>query len=262
VLFAIYAASTTLLARIHNTGSDLTLEVGGTSRAYAVGALPTTAFAHFGVSVKINSSAGWITIYKDGVAILTYSGNTGNADMVLTRFGTPDQSITYTYYDDLYIDDTTGEAAAATVPDRRFAYVLPNADGNYSQCAGSDGNSVNNSLLVDEQPHNSETDYVEATALDQKDTYNMATITLPTGNSIAAVIPYAYARKTDAAAATLITNTIRTGGVDLNGADQALASAYGIPLWTRFVKQADGATDWNQAALDALEVGFVGRGAF
>lgn len=244
------------------SGGNMALDIAGTDQDSQGGVFPQSDWAHVGIDIKIDSSAGWVKVYWDGAEILSFSGNTGNADIDSIRFGGGPTAYlqAYTYFDDCYIDDTTGEAAAAAVPDRRFAYLTPNGNGAYSQCAGSDGNSTDNYALVDERPHTTDADYVVADAVDERDTYVMSDIALAAGWEVIAVIPVAYARKTDGGVDTKIALALYEDTTDWTGSEQAPLTAYGC-LWERRTTRPGGA-DWDEASVNALEAGFVGKGTF
>ena len=221
------------------------------------------SFVHMGIDVKIDPTNGWIVVYLDGIEMLRFEGNTGNADIISTTYGNRGgiYEPARKYYDDLFIDDTTGQGAAAPVPDRRFYPITPNGAGAYNHGIGSDGNSVNNHLLVDERPHNSDTDYVYLKALDEKELNLMTTYTPPTGFTFAALIPFVYAKKTDAEVGTQLAPLLyTTSGSDLLGTAQNLPTSYGY-LWERFTTKPGGGA-WDQAGIDDVQVGFQGKGTF
>lgn len=240
-------------------GQNLELLIAGTQQDTLTGYSPSIAWRHIGIDAKIDSSAGWVNVYIDGVLEMSFSGNTGNADIEVIRFGADTGRVT-NYYDDCFVDDTAGESAAATVPDYRFEFITPNGNGNYSQTTGSDGNSTDNYLLVDDVPHNSDTDYCQADTLDERDTYAMTTVTIPTGWSVAALIPVVYAKKSDAGTDTEIALTTRYSSTNGDGTAQNLPTSYGY-LWERFTTKPGGGA-WDQSAIDGVEVGWIGKGTF
>ena len=213
---------------------------------------------HFLVDVKIDNAAGWAKVYRDGIEVLSFAGNTGNADISDVKFGNGSFTGTYPcYWDDIYIDDTAGEGAAVAGPVLRFNYLTPNGNGNYSQWDGSDGNQVDNYLLVDEVPP-SDADYVETAVVDEFDSYAMTTRALDVGESFIAVIPVARVQRGD------ITEEIALGtrysGTDVVGSDQVPETPFNY-LWERqTVKPGGGA--WDQAAVDGVEALIKSRGSY
>jgi len=220
---------------------------------------------HIGLDVKIDLTSGWAVVYIDGIEVMRYEGDTGNADINTFRLGKltgeGGNVPSYTYMDDIFVDDTTGQGAAAPVPDRRFYPITPNGAGAYNHGIGSDGNSVDNHLLVDDRPHNSDTDYVYMDTLDQKELNLMTTYTPPTGFTFAALIPFVYAKKTDAEVDTQLAPLLyTTSGSDLLGTAQALPTSYGW-IWERFTTKPGGGA-WDQAGINDVQVGFQGKGTF
>jgi len=253
----------TVLVRLEATGSgagnNLIIDVAGVNQDVIAGASGGSDYMHIGVDVKIHASAGWVVVYKDGVEILRFEGNTGNADIESIFYGHDIAAGVIMKFDDFYVDDTTGEAAAAAVPSVYFQYITPNGNGFYNgNWSGSDGNSVDNYLLVDEIPPGSDTDYVQTTVVDELESFAMTTFTLAAGQEIQAMIPVAYCRKTG------ITEQIALGtrlsGVDLIGSDQTPSQSYSPRLERQTTKPGGGA--WNQAALDGVEFVEKARGSF
>jgi len=219
---------------------------------------------HIGIDFKIDGAAGWVYVYIDGVEELSMSGDTlgtyATVDSIRFGFGTNNACKEW-YVDDIFVDDTTGEGATAVVPDKRFEHVMPSGNGNTSDMEGSDGNQVDNYALVDEKPHTSDTDYVYATAAAVKDTYAMNTVAVPTGWSIAAVIPTLIARKTGGGDTNQVKTIVRSNVTEAAGSAQDLPTSYGL-LWERQTTDPDGAGVWDQAAIDAMEIGQESAGAF
>lgn len=232
---------------------EMKVHSGGVDRGNIT--LPT-GWCHIGVDAKFAASGGWVTIYLNGIAVKSVTGNTGTTPALYLFYGAAAAGFGAircgaTYFDDLYVDDTTGEVATAAVPALRFGWMQADGDGNYSDMLGSDGNRVSNYALVDDNPKNDDTDRVEADAAHEKDSYVTATYTVPTQHLIRAVIPLVYARKTGTLGTLLALGT-RLAGVDLVGADQSPSMLY-LPLWERQVAKPGGG-DWLQADVDAVEV--------
>jgi|SRR3990170_1765722 len=245
---------------VASTGANI-LEVAGTNRDTETGVVGTNTWYHYGLDIKIDSSAGWIKVYKDGIEILSFTGNTGNADILDLCFGWLTHNNHGFYYDDIYIDDTTGEGAAAVCPILRFYYVTPDEGGNYSDpggWSGSDGNPTDNFLLVDDIPPNGDTDYISAVAADLLDSYTMTTIVLGSNEVIQAVIPTVSTRR--AGTTEAIALGTRYSATDLIGSDQYPASSYDVLSERQVTKPGGGA--WDQTALDAVEVVLKSRGTY
>jgi len=225
-------------------------------------------YYHVGIDAKFAASGGWLSLYIDGDLVLNFSGDTTATQVAKVTFGTYPrpagysalwETLQYAYYDDLFIDDTTGEGAAAVVPDRRFSLISPDGDGNYSQMMGSDGDQINNSLLVDEIPP-SGVDYVKAASTDLFDSYVMADYTKPGSASIIAVIPIVRAKKESVADIQLALGT-RLSSTDLIGSDQALGTSYARAIFERQTTKPGGGA-WAEADVDGAEVIIKSRGTY
>jgi len=242
----------------------LYLDVGGSNKA-SYTTYNNDVWKHFSVDVKIDSSAGWVKVYMNGSLIMSWSGNTGNAnitDILLGNFpGLGDYycQVNYIYFDDLYIDDTAGESEPTSAPPiRYFQVVAPNADGNYSQWVGSDGNSTNNYALVDEIPP-STADYIICSGVDVLDSYNMDTTTIPANHEIVALIPTVYAKKTGLTDVQVALGT-RLSSTDLVGSDQTLTGTDALYFERQLTKPGGG--NWTQTDLDAVETVVKSRGSY
>jgi hypothetical protein len=237
--------------------------------ASSIGLDVRDSWRHVGVDVKLAASSGWVNLYVDGVEALTFAGDTLGASGVTTidqvlftgTLETVAAWSNYCYIDNIIIDDTTGEALGATVPDRRFQLITPNGNGTTSEMTGSDGNSVNNYDLVDDVPHDSDTTYVKAVEAGLTDTYAMTTFTLPDEWVIAAVIGLAVVRKGAAEDDVQVAVTVQSGATEDVGSDQALGTSYAL-RWERWLTDPATGHTWNQDGLDAVEVGATSAGDY
>lgn len=236
--------------------ASVELLVGGVVRDTEVGMNIGQNWMHIGLDVKIDSSSGWAKVYADSQGVMDYAGNTGNADITYAAFGHfGDQGASYQiYYDDIYVDDTTGEGTFAVCPVLRFFYVVPNGVGNYSQWNPSAGNNYE---CVDEVPPSS-ADYVQINVVDQLDSYAMDTHTLGAGQTIEAVIPIVSAARQDASEEIAVGT--RLSGTDLIGSDQTPGIAYDN-FWERQTTKPGGGA-WAQADVDAFEALIKSRGSY
>lgn len=237
----------------------LALEVGGTIRDTLPGFIPVTKWMHIGFNIKIDGVSGWVSVYVDGVKQLTYTGNTGTADIVEMRLN--GCSSLYTYWNDSFLDDTTGESDAA-VPHLLFGYRHANGAGNYSQMSiYPDSGEGHYEDIDDPTAHDSDGTYVYADALNERDTFAMEDVSLPPGLNIRAVIGWAYARKSNAGIATKMALACRENATDATGADQDLPVSYAQPIWERWTTAPD--TDaWTETNWNAAEIGVVGKGVY
>jgi hypothetical protein len=203
---------------------------GGTLLASGTQPLLVGQWNYVEVSVTVADAGGQVHVRINGLTTdeVSYTGDTKNAgtstniDRILLRAGS--NGANSTWFSDVYILNSTGAA-----PNNNFLgdvvvrTLSPSGNGTYSQLVGSDADSVNNYLLVDEHPF-SATDYVGSATPGDKDTYAMAD--LPAGvAAVYGVHVNGLMAKSDASlgSARLI---IRSGGTDYNGTTRALTTSY------------------------------------
>jgi len=209
------------------------------------------------LKATINDSTGSAAVKVNGVTEVTVSGvdtrNGGSAATADRVIFFSNGSVGGTFrLDDVYICDGTGSAPTNDfLGDCRVQALFPNGDGNSSQLVGSDGNSVNNSLLVDETTPNGDTDYVEGANVGDKDTYAYGNLT-PTSGTVYGVQPNLYARKTDAGTRS-IASVARLSGTEVDSAAAALSTSY---LYYRDIRETKpGGGAWSIADVNNAEFG-------
>ena len=207
--------------------------------------------------IIISDTVGVIEIRIDGVTDATFSGDTKpGADTVInllcysTLYGV--------YFDDLAYNDTSGASDNSWCGDGHVIALTPNANGDLSQLVGSDANSTDNYLLVDEFPHDTDTTYVEGSTVDEKDLYNLSECGL-SGVTISRVWGESRTKDT-VAAGGLAAIVLKTNSTEYAGSD--------IPILTTYTKQILGtvylvnpntAGAWSTDDLDALQAGVKTR---
>lgn len=223
----------------------------------------TDIWRHLGIDVKIAAS-GWAYVYLDGAEVIGYSGDLGTVGISSLEFnpfiGSLDSWNGYVYIDDIFLDDINGETNPAAVPDKRFYYRRANGNGTASELTGSDGDSLDNYLLVDDVPHDGDGTYVKAAAAGLRDLYDTETFTLPANFAVAAVIPLVVAKKTDAAIGTQVKLVAKNGASETVSSAKNLGTSYGVVL-ARMTTQPGGGS-WDEAGVNAAEYGMESAGAF
>jgi hypothetical protein len=194
--------------------------------------------------VRVNgSSTGWIALTGQDTQ------NTANATANTIVI---EGVVSNTDYDDLYICDGTGSANNNFLGDVRVDCYLPSGNGNSSQLVGSDSNSTDNYLLVDEASQNGDTDYVHSATSGQKDTYAFTDMS-HTPASIFGVQVNMVAKKDDSGNRSICSVT-RSGGSDTDGTTQALGTTYSD---YREISETDPntAAAWTRTDLNSAEFG-------
>lgn len=207
----------------------------------AAGVISANTFHFIEARVTVDNATGAFEIQVDGVSVLSASSqDTQNGGVAgITNIGIIGQTAN-TVFDDVYICDTLGGVNDDFLGDVRCDCYFPSGNGNSSGLTGSDADSTDNYLLVDETAPDADTTYVESDTATTKDTYDFPAMS-HTPATINAVQVVATAKKDDAGARSITTVT-RSGGADYDGATEALTTAY---LAYSQIKE----TDPNTAAL-------------
>lgn len=233
-------------------GDGTTLLATSTATPFSIGGV----WRYVEVKATIDDVAGSVTVRVDGTPIINYSGDTRNGStatvttMVLFNLGNPGT----TYFDDVYALDTTGPAPYNDfLGDIVVRTLLPNGDGDSSGWLGSDGNSVNNSLLVDEAT-SSMTDYVAANVSGTSDLYALTDV--PSTYDVLAVREVVYATKSDGGVSPVLLPQAK-GSAGTVRTDTALPALSTTPLpYGADIRTTD--PDGNAltaARLNAMQIG-------
>ena len=178
---------------------------------------------------KIHDSAGSGEVRLNGATVLSVSGvdtRNGGALGVVNKMGFTGGgdvgSAQNKFYDDFYLLNEQGSAPWNTfLQDTRVFPLYPDGNGNYSQLVGSDADSTDNYLLVDEVGTPSSADYVASAVDGEKDSYTFENMPVSVG-TIRAVETRLYAAKSETGTRQM-RSLIRRSATDANGADHVLA---------------------------------------
>lgn len=209
------------------------------------------------VYLKIADAGGRFTIKVDGVTHVDYTGDTLNSGANVEKIelvGGGTNSIVY--FDDMYICDATGTVNNTFLGDIVVEYMPVNGNGNSSVLVGSDADSTDNYLLVDEKPP-STTDYVGSATEGDKDTYLVGNIT-GTPATIVGVQVTSLVAKTDASA-KFSRPIVRSGTTDYVGTSQALPTTTYAARTDVWETDPDTASAWTESGVNAMESGFEVR---
>ncbi len=227
----------------------------GTTLVTSSVALTTGTWYYIEIKATIHDTTGSVELRVDGVTVAsatgidTRNGATGVIDNLAVAWANSGTS-QLSYFDDLYVCDQSGLVNNDFLGDVRVQAILPNGNGNSSVLVGSDGNSTDNYLLVDENPPNT-TDYVESSTPGDKDTYAFADVS-PTSGTVHAVQVLPYAVKTDAGARSIV-SVARLSGTEVDSAAKTLSTTWRYLSDIRETKPGGGA--WSISDVNAAEFG-------
>jgi hypothetical protein len=225
----------------------------------AANTLTPGTWAYIEIKVVLgDGTSGSVVVRVNGVAVLTLTGidtKNGGTKTVFESVGYfASSGPTGTVYsvDDFYLCNGAGSINNDFLGDCSVETIFPSGNGNSSGMVGSDGNSTDNYLLVDEAPTPSSSDYVASAIDGAKDTYAFADLT-HTAGTVKGVQISAYAAKSDTGTRTM-SNVIRSGGADTVLTAQALSTAYAA-LRNVVEQNPNGPAAWTIASVNAAEFG-------
>jgi hypothetical protein len=220
----------------------------------ANGQFTLNTYAVWRVLVVLSDTVGSVLIYKDGAEVLNLPGidtkNAGTATVFDQWELAIPNGIAITFDDVIAYDGIDGVITMPLIGSVRSK--VANANGASSQWTGSDGNQVDNFLLIDEAPDPILTDYIDALTAGLLDLVAMENESAP--GSVLAIITHAYAKNAGDGAISLEPG-VRSGGSNFFGAPQVLPTATEADvaeLW-----RLDPATGlaWSLTAANAVETG-------
>lgn len=249
-----------------NTVMRIAGAVGGTLTCYdgsgnnlgnltgTLGAAPRLVEIHF----KLDDTVGEIEVKLNGSAAFTFSGDTNPAalsDVARIYFSNVGPS-TNQYIDDLAINDTSGSVNNSWIGDEVGVLLKPNGNGGASDMTGSDGDSTDNYLLVDDFPHDSDATYIAAATTGLKDLFEATALpALPTLTQITSVQPAVIARRADAATPANIDVILVSGATEDASAPIPINTGYQIHYGTIYEADPDDSAPWDEPKVNALEFG-------
>lgn len=206
-----------------------------------------------------HNSTGELELRVDGNVEFALTGidtqATANATSDAMWFFDPDIGDTGCIIDDIYVLDSVDSTIVGApnndfLGDIKVKAIFPDGNGTTSDLVGSDSDSTDNYLLVDEVTPDDSTTYVASGDVGDKDTYEYEDLTNQA--TIYGVQINPYARKTDAGARSIATIS-KLGATEVDSADIALASDY---TYYFDIREANPDGDqWTTADVNAAEYG-------
>lgn len=179
------------------------LSTTGAVIATSTASIVASSWFYFEIQATIADTGGVCKVRMDGAEIISYTGDTRNAGTAEVKTIVFHNNIAGGTWrtDDIYVVDAVDDTAVSGRPDNDFLGMVrvqglyPNGNGTSSQWVGSDGNSTDNYLLVDEPSANT-SDYVASSVVGNRDLYPV-TDPLATAGAVLAVRTSAYVAKSD-----------------------------------------------------------------
>lgn len=213
-------------------------------------------FHYIEFKVTIHDTTGSFELKFDEESILSVTGvdtrnndeNSPNGVIKSITFRQVPGAVNNTWYDDLYICDTTGSKNKDFLGDCQVTAIFPKADGaleDFTRSAGADSFA-----LVDDNPPDDDTTHVESNTSGHKDSFDMDDVSGMT--TILGVQLTEYARFLTGSAS--MKHLVRVGGTNYLGSSKTLASAYDfhMNIWE---DDPDISSAWTISGINAAEFG-------
>ena len=209
------------------------------------------------IKVKLHDTTGTVDIHSDGVSVLSLSSqDTKNGGTLTTfdaiRWRTTDNG---SYRGDQRIDDVyiTNEVGSAPYDGMLGGIgvetVFPDGDGNYTGYTRTTG--ATDWGAVDENPHDSDTTYLESSTDTDRSNFTMDNLVTTTGD-IYGVMATAIMRNTGASDNVQLSTRISL--TDYDSANIAVPASYGLveKIWETSPATA---SDWTISEFNGAEFG-------
>ena len=224
------AATAHVAVRVNADGSlsaDRGVGVSPTVLGTSVpGLILPSVWNYIEVQAKMHDTTGTVTVRVNGVAVITLTAqDTKNAGTKTTfdsvRFQNGTTATPSPIIDDVYVMMGTGDTPLGDIV---VETLYPNGNGNANQFVGSDGDSTNNYLLVDESGTPDTTDYVADSTSGHQDMYALTNLVATTG-TVLGVCHSGYLAKTDAVNARQV-KLVNRRSTDTKSVALTLATTY------------------------------------
>ena len=244
-------------------GGDTGNTLGTKIAESAPGQIVLGNWYHIEVKVVVHDTTGSVAVRINGVEVVSFTGDTrnggaGTIDTVTLGGGAGTNNHSGANFDDVAVWNGAGTENNDWLGDCSVQTIYPTGNGNYSEWDGSDGNSTDNYLLVDEAGVPNTSDYVESGVLGEKDSYVFGD--LPAGvSSIKGVAIRTYVAKSDAGA-QLVRAFVRIAGTDYPGTDKGPSVSPAYLGFSDFMELSPATSAaWTAGELNAAEFGVEAR---
>ena len=220
-----------------------------------ISSFPDNEWHYVEFKVKFHASTGTVEFRLDGNTTASYTSlNTGSppGDWYPGAWmpnGTP--YMNEAWFDDVYVLNGAGSANNDFLGDVQILPLSPNANGNSSVLVGSDGNSTDNYLLVNDSSNST---YVGSATEGDKDTYGMSDLAVTSG-SVLGVMTSIVGTRSDSGNKYL-RHVIRSGGTDYPSSSFLVPATPSVALTeVPWDTDPDTASAWTASGVNAIELG-------
>jgi hypothetical protein len=220
--------------------------------------LPQDDWNYVEIKFKIaNAPDGYAIVRINGVEVINVSGvDTLNSSDNLTAVILGSQGYSggprTVYFDDVYICDLNGSQNNDFLGDVKVQLLSPNGNGHYSDFTGSDADSADNYLHVDDAgAPDDDSSYVESATPEDQDTY--ACTNTAGCDTVHGVGVKVIGRKVQAGAVDLKA-LVRSGTTDSASSALGLGTDYRAKQ-VIYEQDPDTAAAWTTGGVDAAEFG-------
>lgn len=258
VFYGDSGATQHITVRHNNSTGYIEVLRGGTVIGTGTTLLPNGTWFYIEISITISDTVGEVHVRLNGSLTdeVSFTGDTKNGGTASTIDRVQFSSgwaggVGSAWLADLYILNDTGTTNNNFLGDVAVRTLSPNGNGTYSQLAGSDGDSIDNYLLVDEHPY-STADYVGSSITGTKDTYTMQD--LPAGVTTVYGLQVAGKMMKSDASLGQARYLVRSNSTDIGGTTRALSTS-AVTYYELYENNPATTSQWTIADVNNLETG-------
>lgn len=230
-------------------------DIDGTILGVADAIVPTKVWHYIECKVRFHDSSGTVEVRVNGETVLNLTGQDtkpGSATSPSLVYICGSNSNMDTWCDDYYILDAAGATHNDFLGDCAIRQLKPNGNGTTNDFVGSDGDSTDNYLLVDDDDPDSDTTYSGSATVGEKDLYALEDVA-DTPATIHGISVVSFGKKTDAGAKTFV-HVVRSGTTESDSSALTPAETYGHQ-YSFYAQDPDTSAAWTEAGVNAMEAG-------
>jgi len=154
-------------------------------------------------------------------------------------------------FDDFYLCDNNGSTNNDFLGDVQVQTLTPDGNGNSSDWTGSDADSTDNYLHVDESTPDDDTSYIEDNTSTNKDLFTYTATS--NADTVYGVVVKSIAKKVDAGAANMY-HVCRSNTTESDSSELGLSTSY-LGVTSVYETDPDTTAAWISSGVDAAQFG-------